>query len=49
MLRCLEASDAVAGIERVGRIDEEESPFLLVLLLVVEGSCRVHRALYSGF
>ena len=27
-----EASDAVAGGERVGRIDEEESLYLLVLL-----------------
>ena len=41
--------DAVAGVERVGRINEKKLPFLLVLLLGEEGSCRMHCALYSGF
>ena len=41
-----EAGDAVTGVERIYCINEEESPFLLVLLLDKEVSVRVHRALY---
>ena len=46
---CPEASDAVTYVERVGRIDDEESLFLLVFLLSEKGLCRVNRALYPGF
>ena len=46
---CPEVGDAATGVECVGRINEDESPFLLILLLGKEGSCRVHRALYPGF
>ena len=48
MPHCLKTGDAVAGVERICRIDEEESPFLLVSLLGKEGAGRVHRALYPG-
>ena len=44
-----ETGNAVACVERVCRIDEEEPTFLLIPLLGEEGSCRVHRALYPSF
>ena len=40
-----QSGNAVTSIKRIHRVNNEESPFLLVILLGEEGTVRVHRAL----
>ena len=41
-----QSGDVVAGVKRIRRVDEEKSPFLLVILLVRAGADCVHCTLY---
>ena len=43
-----QVGNAVTIVKQTRRVDKEESPFLLVILLGKEGSGRVHRALYPS-
>ena len=44
-----QTGDAVAGVERICSVNEEESPFLLIIIFGEEGTGSVHCTLDPSF